>query len=198
MAGLKQPKPKKCRVCRQDFRPFSTTATTCSPRCALSLARGKRALEYRAETKRLRKQIRSRGEWIEEVQKAFNAYIRARDQALNVPCISCGEYYAEPLNGSLWDCGHFKPTSTHPELRFNEINAHRQHSRCNRGAAKSRRNDRSVSEKYRANLERRIGLMLVEWLESPHKPLKPTIEELKWLRSYYSRRAREALKEAGQ
>lgn len=187
-------KPKKCRVCREEFKPFRTTATVCSLECSITQLRAKADKDYRSETKRRREAIRTHSEWVAFTQVAFNKYIRARDAALNLPCISCGEYYAEPLNGSLWDCGHFKPTSTHMELRFNEINAHRQHSRCNRGAAKSGRNDRSVSEKYRANLINRIGLPLVEWLESPHKPLKPTIEELKWLRSYYSRRAREAAK----
>jgi hypothetical protein len=88
------------------------------------------------------------------------------------------------------NAGHYKPVGSHPELRFNEINCHLQSEHCN-----SYKSGNMVE--YRARLIEKIGLPLVEWLDGPHKALKPTIEELKWLRSYYNRRAREAIKAQG-
>lgn len=173
-------KQKKCRVCKSQFTPFSTTATTCSPQCALALIRGKKAAEYRAETKRRREQIRTHSEWVQITQTAFNKFIRARDNGQG--CISCGRN-----TGAKMNAGHYKAVGSHPELRFNEINCHLQCEYCN-----SYKSGNPIE--YRARLIDKIGLPLVEWLESPHKPLKPTIDELKLLRSYYSRRAREATK----
>ena len=49
-----------------------------------------------------------------------------------------------------------------------------------------------MSAQYRIGLIDRIGLPLVEWLEGKHKPLKPTIQELQFLRTYYRNRAKEA------
>lgn len=116
-------------------------------------------------------------------QTAFNKYIRARDAGQG--CISCGT-----TSGQM-QAGHYRPTSTSAELRFNEINVHVQCSRCNTHLSGN-------LAKYRAALVDKIGVELVEWLEQPHTYERPSIDDLKWLRSYYSRRAREALKEAGQ
>lgn len=195
---LSRPKPKKCKQCSEPFVPQRMGQKTCDYQCALAFNRVKETQELKrkrlAQSPELRARkeaIKPRKQWAAETQRAFNDYIRARDAHL--PCISCGEFYAEPFNGTVWDCGHYKPIGSHIELRFNEINAHRQHSRCNRGAAKSGRNDRTVSAQYRENLVQRIGEELVAWIEGPHKPLKLTIDELKALKAYYKQRTKEAL-----
>lgn len=185
-------KPKKCKVCAFEFTPISSLSRVCSVPCALADIAANKKKAFRAETRNRKVAIKTKSAWEADVQTTFNRYIRFRD--FDKPCISCGEFYAEPFNGQLWDCGHFKPIGSHAELRFNELNAHRQHSRCNRGAAKSGRNDKTVSAQYRENLVQRIGEDLVVWLESRHNPLKATIDELRWLKTYYRDRARQAEK----
>jgi hypothetical protein len=171
-------KPKKCRVCRDEFKPFRTTATVCSLECSLTQLRAKADKDYRSETKRRREALRTQSEWIAFTQVAFNKYIRARD---GNHCISCGKTTGQ------FHAGHYRPTSTQSALRFNEVNVHSQCAACNSHLSGN-------LTAYRTNLITKIGPELVDWLDRDHKGERMTIDELKWLRSYYSRRAREAIK----
>lgn len=146
--------------------------------------------DFDKETQRRKKKIRTKSDWTKRVNTAFNTYIKHRDW--DKPCISCNEYEAEPINGVLWDCGHFQPTGSHPELRWCEVNAHRQHSRCNRGAAKHARNDRSVSAQYETNLRARVGDDIVDWLKGPHPALRLLNDELEALEKYYKQASKES------
>jgi hypothetical protein len=168
---IKQLKPRKCRVCPETFVPFSSLAKVCSVPCAREYNSQQAAKEFKQETKRRKVAIKTHSQWVKEVQVEFNKYIRARD--MGKPCISCGR-----SSGAKINAGHYRPTSTHPELRFNEINCHLQCEHCNTYKSGN------VGE-YRFFLIGKIGLPLVEWLEGPHKPLKATIEELKFLKKYY-------------
>lgn len=106
-----------------------------------------------------------------EAEKAFNAYIRERDK--DDPCISCqrqheGQYHA----------GHYKSKGAHPELRFEELNCHKQCSACNNYLSGNISN-------YRPNLINKIGQERVEWLEQEHKAKKYTCDELKKIELKY-------------
>ncbi len=96
----------------------------------------KRQRESEKEGRQRRKarlaELRPNGYYKAQAQKAFNAYIRARDAGL--PCISCGETNPPDLHGGQWDCGHFKTVGAYPELRFEERNAHKQCKSCNAGS----------------------------------------------------------------
>ena len=177
---MRMAKAKRCRVCRSEYRQYNSTVVWCSPDCALELIKRKQHKEYRAETKRRREAIKTHSDYVRLTQEAFNRFIRARDAGNG--CMSCGRN-----TGAKMNAGHYKAVGSHPELRFNEINCHLQCEFCN-----SYKSGNPIE--YRINLIAKIGEPLVLWLEGPHKALKPTIEELKWLRTYYSRRAREALK----
>lgn len=193
-------KPKACKACGDDFTPFLSTQVACSTSCALKHTKAKRLeqqkKEFRKETKRRKEKIKTRSQWLKEVQIEFNKFIRWRDHGQ--PCISCGKSHEEVeaaqgwKTGGAWDCGHFMGVGAFPELRFNEINAHRQCKGCNSGSHNHVKKARTVSQDYRENLIEKIGLPLVEWLEGPHKPLKTTIEELQFLKKYYKQRAKEA------
>jgi hypothetical protein len=192
------PKLKTCRGCGEKYARLPTHPpfqTWCTVDCGIAVARAKQRKKIKKQTRAWRLEHRTRGEWIKQVQKIYNSYIRARDERDNQPCISCGKHFSEPFNGQLWDAGHFLSVGSHPELRFIESNCHRQHSRENRGAAKHARNDRTVSEQYRTNLIDRIGITMVEWLEGPHDAAKHSIEDLKWLHTYYKERTKQATKE---
>lgn len=87
------------------------------------------------------KKTKTLGKLKQDAQKAFNAYIRKRDEGK--PCISCGEY--KPLQA-----GHYYPVSTYDGLRFDEDNCHGECARCNCW-------DEGHLIAYRENLIERIG-----------------------------------------
>jgi len=175
---------KKCKVCKETFKQSNSLHIYCSPKCAIegtlnkidaNIAKEKR--NAATELKQAKERIKSRATWIKEVQQAVNAYIRARDKGK--PCISCGKA-TKPGDHA----GHWKPTSTSPELRFSESNIHLQCVQCNLYL------HGNVAQ-YRLGLMGRIGIELVEWLESKHPPAKWTIDELKELKKVYKNKLKE-------
>lgn len=201
MRRSSQPRAKRqklCKVCRESFRPFTSTQVVCSPDCALVwvkvIARkGKSTFEkalrskYRADKER----IKPRSKVMAEAQAAFNAFIRLRDDG--EPCISCGRYNPPDRHGGAWDCGHYLTRGAHPELRFNEDNAHKQCKKCNGGAGFSfgGAKSKTVQQAYREHLGRKIGQDKVEWLDGPHEPRLYRIDELREIKATYQRKRRE-------
>ena len=120
--------------------------------------------------------LKSRGQWAKEAQAAFNAFIRARDKHL--PCITCGRFHS-----GQWDAGHYRGTGAAPELRFDELNVHKQCSPCNR-----HKSGDAVS--YRLNLIEKIGVEAVESLEGPHEPKHYTIDDLQRIKREYRLKTR--------
>lgn len=171
MAKLKTLKPKKCRSCGELFTPFSSLAKACSPKCALDTVKKTKQKEFNRETKRRKQAIKSRGDYTKEAQTSFNRYIRERDNHL--PCISCNRHHS-----GQYHAGHYRTVGAHPELRFSEINCHKQCAPCN--------NHKSGNiVEYRINLSNRITAAEMGWLEGPHEPLKLTIEEIKAIKKKY-------------
>ena len=174
--GLKRVKPKKCKVCRQEFAPSRMGQKVCGPDCARQLAKTMREKTERAADKQKRESLKTRSQWMKEAQIAFNAYIRERDK--NRPCICCGRPLAESGVGGGFDCGHYRSVGSAPHLRFDERNAHGQTKQCNRWGS-----GRAVD--YRIGLIRRIGLEAVEALESDQTEKRYTIEDLKGIVQTY-------------
>lgn len=186
-APLKPARRRKCKTCRELFRPRNTLQKTCSPICALEFARTQGDKIARAAIRRQREKLKTRGQWLREAQAAFNGFIRARDEGQ--PCICCGRYATDTsLTGSKWDAGHYRSTGAAPELRFNEDNCHRQLVFCNR-----HRSGNAVE--YRLGLIKRIGLARVEALEAAHEPKKYTIDDLKQIRDTYRAKRRALIKQ---
>lgn len=184
---------RKCKACREWFKPAMASQLVCSIPCAKaagpSLKAKKRAAERRKETREAKRRLKTRSDHMKEAQRAFNAYIRERDQGR--PCISCGrndgEVRAQAVGGT-WDCGHYRSVGASPELRFEPLNAHRQCKRCNRDMS-----GRVVD--YRINLIERIGQAALDWLEGPHDPKKYTIQDLIEIKLTFTKMKRELAKE---
>ena len=142
--------------------------------------------EFKANDRRIR---------MPAAQKAFNAYIRKRDEGK--PCISCYRPSHEIEQndgwkpGGCWDCGHFITVGAAPELRFVEVNAHKQCKSCNGGSGKFTRKNQTVSKMYRVKLIEKIGLMDVDWLEGPHDAKKYTVEQLKEIELKFKKKLKE-------
>jgi len=180
---------KKCKVCREQFSPFTTTQVVCGPSCAILYARLQKEKTARVKLRADKLRIKPKSKWMAEAQTAFNAFIRLRDHDL--PCISCGVANLPERYGGSWDCGHYLTRGAHPELRFNEDNAHKQCKRCNGGAGRFSGKSRTVQQDYRINLAERIGLERVESLEGPHEPVQYRIDDLIAIKAEYQRKRRE-------
>lgn len=184
MTVRKEPKPKKCEVCANSFVPARTMQKVCCSTCAYKFAteqaKEKHDKQQRKELRAAKEKIKSRATWIREAQSAFNSYIRARDA--KYPCISCGRHH-----DGQYHAGHYRTVGGNPELRFDELNVHKQCAPCNNHLHGNIVN-------YRIGLEGRIGKSGIEHLEGPHEPKKYSIEELKEIKATYSRKARELMK----
>jgi len=117
-----------------------------------------------------RRRVKTRGDHIQELQSAFNEWIRLRDAGQ--PCISCGSYQGD------WHAGHYRSVGSEPALRFEPDNVHKQCALCNTILCGSLAG-------YRINLIERIGLERVEWLEGAHPPQKLTIAEIRDMKTFY-------------
>ena len=175
-------KPKRCRVCKEEFAPFNSLQFSCSVPCALEYAKKQREGDAQREEKRLqaakrkrnreaRVKLKSRSQWLAEAQQAFNAYIRERDKGL--PCVSCGKYHSGQMHA-----GHYRTTKAAAEIRFSEFNCHLQCAPCNNHLSGN------IIE-YRKSLLQCYGERIVDWLEGPHNGQKLTIEDAKDIKQYY-------------
>ena len=159
----KKLRKRKCKNCRKWFDPEREKQDCCSVDCSILYARVK-IKKQQYQTKRAFRQ-KEKSRLKEKAQTVFNKFIRFRDK--NLPCISCGH-----TSGRQFHAGHFKSAGQNPQLRFNELNVHKQCSICN--------NYKSGNlDNYRMNLIKRIGIENVEALESDKSVKKYTEDDYK-------------------
>jgi hypothetical protein len=200
----KRLKQKTCWNCKGLFTPWiSSLQDTCSVPCAIKkaehqrdkLAERKTKADQKAKRKDLRERkekLKSKSKWLAEAQIPFNKFIRLRDA--HEPCISCGRYDHEIEYrgvGGKFDCGHWKTRGAYPELRFTELNCHKQCKSCNGGAGNFTSKNHTVTQQYTENLIKKIGIVQFEWLNAKHEPLNLTIPEIKAIKLKYQKKAKE-------
>lgn len=182
----KKPKEYKCKACGHYFiKTFSSTQVACSLKCAIVIGKKKseekrKKIEKaeRLERRERLKKLKTRSAWLKDLQGVFNKFIRLRDKDL--PCISCGRFHQ-----GQYHAGHYRTVGACPELRFDELNVHKQCSVCNNHKSGN------ITE-YRINLVRKIGVEEVERLERhDHPPLKLTEDEIKDLIKVYKAKVKE-------
>jgi 5-methylcytosine-specific restriction endonuclease McrA len=185
-SGEKKLRARKCSVkgCKEPAVTFTGLKGWCSvehgavlAEAALMKKRAEKEQAERAQARVCKEALKSRSDHLKDAQTAFNAFIRARDAHL--PCISCGRD-----NGSKVNAGHYLSVGSHPELRFNEDNCHKQCEHCNTYKSGNQ-------AEYRPRLIDRIGLARVETLEGPQSPAKYTIDDLKALKATYKAKLKE-------
>lgn len=169
-------KQKKCKECNELFNPFNSLQKCCSTNCAVIFSKKekerKESKEWQSEKKKRLENIKTHSEWLKDLQKIFNTYIRERDKGLN--CVSCGSVVYGVGNAS-----HFFSVGSSPNLRFNEDNVHLSCIECN-----LYKHGNLVE--YTLRLPKRIGQERFDKLISEKdKPLKLSIEEIKEKINYY-------------
>ena len=189
-------KQKICKICKQEFTPVKPLQSICMDnnfKCARDHAqnqRDKKIVKEKTnaarELKHAKEAIKTRSEWLREVQIVFNKFIRTRDA--DKPCISSGvgniSYVSGRPKQTSWDAGHYRTVGSCPELRFNEFNVHKQSVHDNQHL-------HGNIIQYRIGLIQRIGLEKIEWLEGKHEPKKYNIEELKRLKEEYKKKLKD-------
>jgi hypothetical protein len=173
---IKQLKSKVCKICKKQYQPLRVLQFVCSFECSYTHAKAVRIKTERKETREAKVRLKSKSEWLKEAQTVFNQFIRLRDKDL--PCISCQRFHT-----GQYHAGHYLTTGAHPELRFDEINVHKQCSACNNYLSGN------IVE-YRINLINKIGIDAVNYLESKHQPKHYTIEDIKTLKAIYKEKVK--------
>lgn len=179
--------PAKCPICRQPATERFGLKLFCGFEHAAEWAKtqqdkrkAKEKTEARRKDREKLKSLKTRSEWLKDLQVVFNKYIRLRDAGL--PCISCGRN-----SGAKMNAGHYLSVGAHPELRFDEANCHIQCEHCN--SYKS-----GNQAQYRPRLIAKVGQAEVDRLEGPQQQLKLTIEEIQELIAKYKTKVKELLR----
>lgn len=125
-----------------------------------------------AERKDRKERLKDRKWWLKKAQQEFNKWIRERDK--NEPCISCQRHHT-----GQYHAGHYRTTAAAPQLRFNQLNCHKQCSACNNHKSGN------VGE-YRINLIKKIGIESLESIENSSELKNWSIEEFKAVCKQYN------------
>ena len=78
---MKQIKDKNCKWCGTIFRPYMSTDRFCSTYCFIDAHKDK---VWRKISKEKKAKLKSRSDYLKDLQKIFNQYIRLRDKDLPV------------------------------------------------------------------------------------------------------------------
>jgi hypothetical protein len=143
----------------------------------------------RKVTRERKEAIKTRSDWVKDIQRVFNRYIVLRDDAY--PCISCATYV---LKTGFWSCGHFRTVGSSPHMRFVEDAAHKQCSSCNSGSEMYIKKRERVATAYESNLRLRIGDERVDAVKNDNTPRHYTIDQLKELKKHYAKLCKELVK----
>ena len=174
---------RRCANCRKKCDAqeaiVSTLKAFCSYECLKEFSAKERRKERTKQDKKTRERLKTKGQWTKEAQKAFNAYIRARDR--NMPCISCGVAQTDEAN--KFDAGHYRSTGSAPHLRYNLLNCFAQCKKCNRWLSGN------VAD-YRRHLISRIGLSRVEALEADQDIRNFDIAYLQRIKSIFTKKCK--------
>ena len=175
----------KCK-CGAEFEPLNAYNSTIKQKMCISCLIAKGAekrnktakKEWSKEKALIKDKIKTHSEWLRDLQKVFNTYIRVRDY--QKPCISCDR----PLI-SKHDAGHFFSVGAYPNIRFNEDNVHGQCVYCNQHLH-GNISEYAIRLPYRIGQERYDKLLL-----DRNESNKLTVSDIKVKIEYYKNKIKE-------
>lgn len=179
---------KSCKVCKTEFKAFSSTTLVCSIECAIKYneeknekkeKRRKTAIvkEAKAALKRMDEQKLSY--WFNACKAIAQKYARLRD--CKDGCISCDK---PPNWHGRWHGSHFRPAGNYKAVALNLWNIHKACSECNAFKSGNLIN-------YQDRLIEKIGQKKVDWLKSQTQPHKHTKEYLQRYKKVIGKRCRQ-------
>ncbi len=166
----------KCKNrCGNKAEYYAGTTPVCSSDCAYSYLMKKAAakkkkddIAYRADTRKMAVDIRTRTKWYKMLEAVVNAHVLLIDHGKM--CFTCDSAHA----GSTFQAGHFLTVGHSKPTRFNLYNIHKQCARCNQFGG-------GMPKIYKVNLRARYGQDVVDSLEGPQASLKdqyPTTQDI--------------------
>jgi hypothetical protein len=189
MLARKPPKPKECKVCKTIFTPMPglLKARVCSPDCAHSLAKSKRAkaekvaqIKEKKEDRERKAALKSRSSHLKDAQASVNKYCRLRDHYQGRGCVTCGKTVDMSKDA---DAGHWLGRGAYPEKRFNTFNIALQCVHDNRYLG-------GLPLKFRDALIERYGVELVQKIEAHQPAQKWSIEYLVRLKTVFNKKVK--------
>lgn len=205
----KEPKQKRCLVCREPFTPkrigLKVTKVCLNAACVLDWAQGVRAQEAEKAARKAKSEYykSDRSKQLELCQEVFNRLRRLQefkwfaDRGLDPTCISCGK----PKGGDVWCAGHFKTRGAQSGLRFDPKNVYLQHNRrCNSDLSGDIYGTKTTHG-YLKGLRNRFGdedaQAIIDYCETNTEVKKWTCEDLISMRKEWNKEIRELKKELG-
>ena len=185
---LKPTKPKKCKVCREQFTASRPMQAVCGIQCAIAQGRKASAKLKKIEDKAHKARLRESeplAKMADRAQAAVNEYVRLRDYRDG--CISCEKPYTWP---GQWHASHFRSRGAASGLRFHLWNIHKSCSQCNNYASGN------IAE-YTPRLIEKIGQDKVDWLKAQNQVRKYDRDYLERLRAIFAKKARRLKKRLG-
>lgn len=164
----------KCKHCHHKFTPKYFNQKYClqNDECLKAFTDFAKEQSWKQKKKELKQNLKTHKDYLNELQRVFNTYIRQRDRGKT--CICCDK----PLTGK-YDAGHFYSVKSSSALRFDEDNVHGQTVHCNRDL-------HGNLIEYGIRLQKRIGIERFKALEEKrHNTVKLTIPEIKEKIEYY-------------
>jgi len=126
-------KPKKCRVCKEQFTPKRvTTEVVCSLSCSLEYAKGKTKQKQADKIKKINKEVREQKKKLYPkkhkalLQDQINLLARKIDAKFYTTCIDCERSIIKGSHGA-----HRNNVGGNENIRFNLHNIHASTSYCN-------------------------------------------------------------------
>lgn len=173
---------KTCAVCESEFEPFTTTQKVCSTPCAIELINLKKEQKAQREwnkEKKVRKDaLKSKSDWLNDLQVVVNKYVRLRDSGK--PCCSCDK----PDDGTHQrHASHYRSVGACSALRFNLKNIHASCQQCN--TAKS-----GNLLEFRIRLVAKHGVEYVEWLESQNQVVRYDLDYINRFKRIFNKKAK--------
>lgn len=169
----------KCK-CGNEFEPMYRNEILLSKlcfKCLIEKGRQKQHKEWVKEKSEIKAKLKTKSEWLKDLQKVFNTYIRERD--LKKPCISCDKQLV-----GKFDAGHYFTVGAYPNIRFNEDNVHGQCVECNQHKH-GNITEYAIRLPYRIGQERYDKLLLMR-----NEQNKLSIEEIKLLIQEYKEKTK--------
>ena len=174
----------RCRNCKEKFVQYQFNNKFCKGLdCQVQKGLYLVDKQQQQKLKDINKDVRERKEklkttsdYLKELQVVFNKWVRFRDKGLN--CISCNKP-AKKKNA-----GHYRSVGSSPNLRFEPLNVHLQCEYCN-----TYQHGNLIP--YRQNLIKKIGIDLVEWLETEHEPKHYSKPELIIMKEEYKEKIKQ-------
>jgi hypothetical protein len=163
---------KKCKACGISYITTRPLQKACSLPCALILGKQKTEQDKkkqerigRAADKKKLESLKPKIYWEKLAERYVNHLVIVRDRYK--PCISCGRFHQGDNHA-----GHFLSVGSHPEIRYDLRNIHKQCKPCNV-------DKHGNYHEYRKALPARVGQDVLDWLDGPHEIPHRTIDDLK-------------------